>query len=91
MYDFLLLLGVAIAVRYLGRRLVPLLMPPGRLKTIAVGLVGGFIGSLVVNRFHFGDWSVVARTNLLGAAIGAAFFILLLGVIPFLKILFGRV
>ena len=81
---FLSLLAVAWGLRYLGRRLIPLAMPAGMLKTLAVGMVGGLVGSLLL------PWGpTLWEINLPGAVLGSALFILFLGALPFLRILIG--
>lgn len=81
----LLLLAIAITVRFVGNKLIPIAMPTGRLRIIGVGLLGGLVGSLL---FQVGPW--VVGVNLVGAILGAALFILLVGLFPFVKILLGR-
>jgi uncharacterized membrane protein YeaQ/YmgE (transglycosylase-associated protein family) len=85
MKTLLILLVIVLALRYAGRRLVPLAMPQSFLKTVAVGLVGGAMGTLLL---ELGPrlWGV----NLASATMGAALAILLLGTLPFLRILLGR-
>jgi len=81
---------MAILLRFIGYKLIPLVMPTGWLRTIAVGGVGGFLGSLVDSLLRqFGP--EVAGINLVAAVIGCALFILLLGIAPFIKILLGKV
>ena len=90
MWAFLILLAVAIAVWYIGKRLVPLAMPPGRAPVaVGVGLVGAFVGNLL-GAGALGFIPSLEGVNLLAAALGAAIFILLLGLYPFIKILLGR-
>ena len=91
MWAFFILLAVAIAVWYIGKRLVPLAMPPGRLMPVAVGvgLVGAFAGNLL-GAGILGFIPSIEGVNLLAAALGAAIFVLLLGLYPFIKILLGR-
>ena len=87
---FFLLLAIAILLRRLGNRLTPVLMPEGRLKTVAVGWLGGFIGNLVDRLF----WQLgpqIAEINLIAAIVGAALFILFLGLFPFIKIAMGKI
>jgi len=87
---FFILLAIAILLRFIGYRLIPSVMPTGRLRTIALGWVGGFLGSLIDGLFsQFGP--EVAGINLVAAVIGCALFILLLGIAPFIKILLGKV
>jgi len=65
-------------------------MPSGWFRTIAVGWVGGFLGSLADSiLWQFGP--KIAGINLLAAAIGCALFILFLGILPFIRILLGKV
>ena len=83
---FFILLAIAILLRLTGNKLIPLLMPTGCLRTIAVGWAGGFLGSLVDSvLWHFGP--EIGGINLVAAAIGCALFILFLGIFPFVKIL----
>ena len=85
-----ILLAIAILLRFIGNRLIPVVMPTGRLKTIALGWAGGFLGSWVDSPcWQFGP--EVAGVNLLTAAVGCALFIALFGIYPFMKILLGKV
>ena len=87
---FLILLAIAILLRFIGNKLIPVVMPTGLLRTIALGWAGGFLGSLASSvLWQFGPR--VAGINLAAAAIGCALFILILGIVPFIKILLGRV
>lgn len=87
---FFLVLIIAILVRWLGTRLAPLLMPGGRLKTIAVGWVGGFAASWLNDAiWQFGPQ--VAGINPVAAAIGCSLFMLGLGIAPFVKLMLCRV
>ncbi len=87
---FFILLAIAILLRLIGHKLIPMAMPTGRLRTIALGWVGGFLGSLVDSLWwQFGP--EVAEINLVAAVIGCALFILFLGIAPFIKILLGKV
>lgn len=86
----LLLLAIAIGIKYIGGKLVPAVTPKSWIKAVGVGLIGGFLGSLLSNAF-FPIGPRVWDVNLLGAVVGAVFFVFLLGIYPFIKILFGRV
>ena len=87
---FFILLAMAILLRFIGFKLIPLVMPTGRVRTIALGWVGGFLGSLADSLLRqFGP--EVAGINLVAAVIGCALFILFLGIAPFIKILLGKV
>jgi uncharacterized membrane protein YeaQ/YmgE (transglycosylase-associated protein family) len=87
---FFILLAIAILLRFIGYKLIPPVMPAWRLRTIALGWVGGFLGSLVDSLWwQFGP--EVAEINLVAAVIGCALFILFLGIAPFIKILLGKV
>ena len=87
---FFILLAIAILLRFIGYKLIPSVMPTGRVKTIILGWVGGFLGSLADSLLRqFGP--EVAGINLVAAVIGCALFILLLGIAPFIKILLGKV
>ena len=91
LWGFLLLLAIAILIRYGAKKLVPMLMPPSRTKTVLVALIGAFVGSLAFRLCHLGDVAVVAEINLIGAILGAAVFLLLFGAYPFIKVFFGRI
>ncbi len=87
---FFILLAVAILLRLIGNKLIPVVMPSGRLRTIALGWAGGFLGSWAGSiLWQFGP--EVAGINLVAAIIGCALFILFLGIAPFIKILLGKV
>jgi len=86
---FFLLLAIAIVVRLLGIKLAPLLMPSGRVRTVALGWLGGFLVSLLDKvLWQFGP--EVAGISLVAATIGCILFILGLGIAPFVKILLGK-
>lgn len=85
MLGFLAILVMALALRRLGFRLLPLAMPQGKLKGLAVGLVGGYAGGLLLPwGYQWQDLSLV------GAALGIIAATLILGLLPFIKILLGR-
>jgi len=87
---FFILLAIVILLRFIGYKLIPIVLPAWRLRTIALGWVGGFLGSLVDSLWwQFGP--EVAGINLVAAVIGCALFIILLGIAPFIKILLGKV
>ena len=87
---FFMLLAIAIFLRLIGNKLIPVVMPTAWFKTIVLGWAGGFLGSWVDNVWwQFGPQ--VAGINLVAAVIGCALFILLLGLYPFIKILLGKV
>jgi uncharacterized membrane protein YeaQ/YmgE (transglycosylase-associated protein family) len=86
----LLLLFLAITIRFIGNKLVPLVMPTGRLRTIGVGFAGGVAGSLV-DRFTWGFGPKVVGVYLVASIVGCFLFILLLGLTPYIKILLGRI
>ena len=87
---FFILLAITILLRLIGNKLVPVVMPTGRLKTVSLGWAGGFLGSLLDDvLWQFGP--KVAGINLVGAAIGCALFILFLGLFPFIKIWLGKI
>lgn len=87
---FFILLGIAIALRFIGNRLIPVFMPAGRFGVIALGWAGGFLGSWLDSKF----WQLgpnVADINIIAAVIGCAVFILLVGITPFIKIMLGKI
>ena len=85
-----LMLTITVLVRWLGSKLLPLLMPGGRLKTVAVGWVGGFTASWLDGvLWQFGPR--VAGINLVAAVIGCILLILGLGIAPFVKTMLWRV
>ena len=87
---FFILLAIAILLWLVGNKLVPVVMPSGRLRTIGLGWAGGFLGSLlgsVLGRFG----PEVAGINLVAATVGCALFILFFGLFPFIKILLGKI
>ena len=87
---FFILLAIAILLRLVGNKLVPVVMPSGRLRTIGLGWTGGFLGSLLDSvLWQFGP--EVAGINLVAAAVGCVLFILFLGLYPFIKILLGKI
>ncbi|MFC2039539.1 hypothetical protein ACFLST_01995 [Chloroflexota bacterium] len=84
-----LLLFVAVLIRSIGNRLVPLVMPRHRLKTIAVGFGGGVIGGLVDQL----TWKLspeLVGVHLVAGVAGCVLAILVYGLIPFLRIMIGR-
>ena len=72
-----------------GNRLVPVIMPTGRRRTIALGWIGGLAGSLM-GSVWWQSGPRVAEINLVAAFVGSALVILLLGLLPFIKILLGK-
>ena len=86
---FFILLAIAILLRFIGYKLTSL-MPTGWLRTIALGWVGGFLGSLA-DGFWWQFGPEIAGINLVAAVIGCALFILFLAIAPFIKILLGKV
>jgi len=87
---FFILLAIAILLRLVGNKLVPVVMPSGRLRTIGLGWAGGFLGSLL-DRVLWQFGPEVAGVNLVAAVVGCALFILFLGLYPFIKILLGKI
>lgn len=87
---FFILLAIAILLRLAGNKLVPVVMPSGRLLTIGLGWAGGFLGSLL-DRVLWQFGPEVAGVNLVAAVVGCALFILFLGLYPFIKILLGKI
>jgi uncharacterized membrane protein YeaQ/YmgE (transglycosylase-associated protein family) len=86
---FFILLAIAILVWLIGNKLAPSIMPTGRLRSIALGWAGGFLGSWIDSVL----WQLgpeVAEINIVAAVIGCTLFMLLLGIYPFVKILLGK-
>ena len=86
---FLLLIAIAIGCRWLGGRLLPLVMPPSRLASFGVGLLGGLAGHILGGLL----WPEALRwggLHLPFALFGAFLGIVLLGLIPFLRIFLGK-
>ena len=84
-----LLLAIVLAVRYVGHRVVPLIMPRGRLKVIALGWLGGLVGSLVDDV----TWEIgpdLVGVQLAAAIIGCLVVILAWGLAPFIRIFLGK-
>lgn len=84
-----LLLAIVLAVRSFGRRLIPLLMPPGRLKIIALGWLGGLAGSLMDGA----TWQIgpeVVGVQLVAAIISCLVVILAWGLAPFIRTFLGK-
>jgi uncharacterized membrane protein YeaQ/YmgE (transglycosylase-associated protein family) len=87
---FFIILAIAILIRFIGFKLIPIIMPTGRIRTIALGWIGGFLGSLVDSFLRQVEPEVVG-INLVAAVIGCTLSILFLGMAPFIKILLGKV
>ena len=87
---FFILLAIAILLRFIGNKLIPIVMPTGQLRTVALGWAGGFSASWIDGiLWQFGP--NIVGINLVAAVIGCALFILFLGIAPFIKILLGKV
>ena len=87
---FFILLAIAVLLRFVGNKLVPMIMPDGRFRTIAMGWAGGFLGSWIDSAlWQFGP--EVAGINMIAAAIGNIIIMLLFGLYPFVKILLGKI
>ncbi len=86
---FLLLIAIVIGLRWLGGRLLPLIMPSSRLASLGLGIVGGLGGHLVGGLLWF-EAPRVGGLHIPLTMVGAAVFIVLLGLTPFLRILLGK-
>lgn len=86
---FFLLLFISILLRYIGNKIIPVFMPPKRLRSWGVGMLGGFLGSFA-DKIFLGIGPEIAKIYLLGAILGSSLFILLYGLAPFLRILFFK-
>ncbi|MDP2952824.1 MAG: hypothetical protein Q8O76_05870 [Chloroflexota bacterium] len=87
--DIFLLLLTAIAVRFLGRKLLPLVMPPGRLKPLLLAWAGAAAGNLV-ERLLWAGSPALGGLHPIGAAAGALLCLIVMAIIPFFKVLAGR-
>jgi len=85
----LLLLFLVIIIRRMGNRLIPLVMPESRLKSIGVGFGGALIGSLV-DRFTLKGGPEVWEVYLAASIVGCILFTIGYGLLPFVKIAVGR-
>ena len=86
---FFLLLAQSVILTILGRKVVPVLMPEKKIRTILVGWLGGIGGSLI-DRF---TWKLGPRLFEIywSLALGMALIcILAFGLLPFFKILLKR-
>ncbi len=61
-----------------------------RLKTVAVGFLGGLVVSLI-DRYTFQFGSEVAEINIVAATTGSVVFVLVFGVFPFLRVMVWRI
>jgi len=86
----LLLLCLVILIRRIGNRLLPLVMPENRLKTMAVGFAGGVVGSLV-DRLTWEHGPEVFGVYLVASIIGCILFIICYSLMPFIRIMMGKV
>ena len=84
-----MLFGIAFGVRYVGNRVVPLLMPGGCLRPVAAAMIAGLVGSWV-------GWTLwpqgptLWRVHLVFACGGSILFYLAAGLAPFVRTLIGR-
>ena len=82
---FLELVAVAFAVYYTANKLAPLILPAGRVKTVALAFVGGWAASA------FLSWGPnLGAVHPVSALVGAVLFVLAAGLFPFAKVLLGR-
>jgi len=86
---FFLLLAVVLLTVFVGRRLVPLLMPSGRRKTITMAWIGGLAGTIIA-AFAWESGPVVAGINLIAAFAGSFLFLVIAGLFPFVRIAIGK-
>jgi hypothetical protein len=88
--SFFILLAIAILLMFAGNRLIPVVMPEGRLLPPVVGWLGGFLAS----RLDGAVWHLGPNfygINLVAAAVGCTLALLLYGLYPFIKIMLGKV
>lgn len=86
---FLLLVAIAIGLRWAGGRLLPLIMPSSRLASLGAGLLGGLGGHFLGGWL----WPEAPRLGVLHLPLtlgGVILFIVLLGLVPFLRIFLGK-
>lgn len=86
---FFILLGIAIVLKWAGNRLVPLLIPGGRLKIVGAGWLGALAGSLLDRAF----WRLgpeVSEIYITAAFAGCVVVYLVLGIAPFIRIMLGK-
>ena len=79
---------IAISVRWLANRTVPVLVPKERLRTVGIGWLVGLAGGYLTHAVAPGP--TLGGVSLWGAIAGSAMGILGLGLYPFLRILVGR-
>ena len=89
MVDFFLPLFIAYALRYIGKKFFPLLMPRGRLKPLLYGFLGGVVGGLLA-RFFLPVGPQIGGIYLVGPVGGTALVYLGWGIAPFFRILAGK-
>ena len=86
--SFFLLLGIAIVVHTLSKKFIPIVVPKGRLKVWAVGLLGALAAS--ISEGLIGPWEPKLAGIYIGAAIvGSSVSIFGWGIVPFVSILIG--
>lgn len=83
-----LTLLTAIAARWLVVRLVPILAPKGRLKTVGLAWLVGLAGNYLAHWVAPGP--TVGGVSLWGAMAGSLVAVLARGLYPFLRIMVGR-
>jgi uncharacterized membrane protein YeaQ/YmgE (transglycosylase-associated protein family) len=77
MLNVIISVVIAIVIGFIGEALVKFNMPAGFLATMIAGFVGSWLGTLLL-----GSWGpVIAGFAVIPAILGAALFILLLGLI----------
>ena len=86
----LLLLFLVILIRRTGNRLVPLIMPESRLKSIGVGFGGALIGSSI-DRVPRKGGPEIWEVYLVASIVGCILVTIGYGLLPFVKIMIGRV
>lgn len=87
--DLFLYLIVAWGVRWVGKRLFPVLMPRGRVRPLLWGFVAGVAGGVAAS-FLFPYGPKIGGTYMVGAVGGTTLLYLAWGVAPFLRIMARR-
>ena len=86
---FFLLLAIVLLTIFAGRKLIPLVMPSGRRKTVTTAWLGGLTGALVAT-IVWQSGPSVAGINFIAAFGGSFLFLVIAGLFPFIRIALGK-